>query len=169
MTANVVVSAVAMALGGFAAASPHRAAEIWGWRRLHNLAPQRRAAFISWYRMFGILLFLAGLLWVVDSNVFQKYHHLKGHLQCTQRQAIRECSLDAKWLPYPRGSFPNGGIFIVLAPQRNSPRRVPAAGRSPAESAPRGFGVPVAVDTSLSRSATSAAGCRTWRQQRERC
>ena len=65
-TANVLVSAVAMTFGGFAAASPHRAAEIWGWQRLQNLAPERRAAFISWYRMFGILLFLAGLLFVVD-------------------------------------------------------------------------------------------------------
>lgn len=69
-TANVLVSTVAMALGGFAAAYPNRAAEIWGSQRLHNLAPQRRAAFIGWYRMFGILLFLAGLLCVVDSNVF---------------------------------------------------------------------------------------------------
>lgn len=69
MTANVVVSAVAMAFGGFAAASPHRAAEIWGWQRLQNLAPERRAAFISWYRVFGILLFLAGLLFEVDCIV----------------------------------------------------------------------------------------------------
>ena len=67
-TANLLVGTVAMAFGGFAAATPHRAAEIWGWQRLQNLAPERRDAFISWYRTFGILLFLAGLLFVVDSS-----------------------------------------------------------------------------------------------------
>lgn len=71
---NLLVSTVAMTLGTFVATSPHRAAKIWGSQRLHNLAPQRRAAFISWYRVFGMLLFLAGLLCVVDSIVFSNYH-----------------------------------------------------------------------------------------------
>jgi hypothetical protein len=70
---NLLVGAVAMALGAFAAASPHRAAEIWGSQRLGNLAPERRASFVWWYRVFGILLFLGGLLFAVDSIVFSKY------------------------------------------------------------------------------------------------
>jgi hypothetical protein len=75
-TASIIrmpVGAVAMALGAFAAASPHRAAEIWGSQRLGNLAPERRASFVWWYRVFGILLFLGGLLFAVDSIVFSKY------------------------------------------------------------------------------------------------
>lgn len=65
--ANLLVSTAAVALGGFAAASPDRAAEIWGSQRLHNLAPERQSSFVRWYRVFGIFLFLAGLLLVVDS------------------------------------------------------------------------------------------------------
>ena len=70
---NLLVSIVAMALGAFAAASPRRAAEIWGSQRLHNLAPDRKASFVRWYRVFGILLFLGGVLFAVDSIVFSKY------------------------------------------------------------------------------------------------
>jgi hypothetical protein len=73
--ANLLVSTVAMALGSFIAALPHRAAQIWGSQRLANLAPERRASFVRWYRVFGILLCLAGLLFVVDSIVFSNYHH----------------------------------------------------------------------------------------------
>jgi hypothetical protein len=54
MAANLLVSTVAMALGTFAATSPHRAAKIWGAQRLANLAPERRASFIRWYRVFGM-------------------------------------------------------------------------------------------------------------------
>ncbi len=63
-----------MALGAFVAASPHRAAEIWGSQRLANLAPERRASFVRWYRAFGILLWLAGMLFAVDSIGFPNYH-----------------------------------------------------------------------------------------------
>jgi hypothetical protein len=75
MATYVLVSAVAMALGTFVAASPLRAAKIWGWQRLANLAPERRAAFVRWYRAFGILLFLAGVLVAVDGIVFSNFHH----------------------------------------------------------------------------------------------
>jgi hypothetical protein len=68
--ADLLVSTVAMALGTFIAASPHRAAEIWGSQRLANLAPERRASFVRWYRVFGMLLCLAGLLFVIDSILF---------------------------------------------------------------------------------------------------
>jgi hypothetical protein len=64
-----------MALGTFVATSPHRAAKIWGSQRLANLAPERRASFVRGYRVFGILLCLAGVLLAVDSIVFSKYHH----------------------------------------------------------------------------------------------
>jgi hypothetical protein len=43
--ANVLVNTVAMALGTFVAASPRRAAKIWGSQRLAKLAPERRASF----------------------------------------------------------------------------------------------------------------------------
>ena len=75
MAANLLVSIVAMALGTFVAASPHRAAKTWGSQRLANLAPERRASFVRWYRAFGVLLFLAGVLLGVDSIVFSNYHH----------------------------------------------------------------------------------------------
>lgn len=64
-----------MALGIFVTASPYRAAKIWGSQRLANLAPERKALFVSWYRGFGILLCLAGVLSAVDSVVFSNYQH----------------------------------------------------------------------------------------------
>jgi membrane protein YqaA with SNARE-associated domain len=73
--ANLLVSSVTVALGTFIAASPHRAAKIWGPKRLANVAPESRASFVRWYRAFGILLCLAGVLLAVDSIVFSNYHH----------------------------------------------------------------------------------------------
>jgi hypothetical protein len=64
--ANLVVSAVALALGGFIAASPHRAARIWASQRVAKVAFERRASFIRWWRILGILLSLAGLLFAID-------------------------------------------------------------------------------------------------------
>jgi hypothetical protein len=75
MAAKLVVSTIAMALGTFVAASPLRAARIWGSQRLAKLAPERRATFVRWYRAFGILLFLAGVLVAVDGILFSNYHH----------------------------------------------------------------------------------------------
>ena len=74
MKLNLLVAAVAMAIGGFAAISPRRAAEIWGAQRLERLTPERRPSFVCWYRAFGILLWLAGALFALDSAVFSKYH-----------------------------------------------------------------------------------------------
>lgn len=71
---TLLVSTIAMALGTFVAASPHRAAKIWGSQRLANLAPERRASFVRWYRAFGIFLCLAGALLAVDGIVFSNYH-----------------------------------------------------------------------------------------------
>jgi len=75
MATTLLVSAVATALGVFVAASPHRAAKIWGSQRLANLAPERRASFVRRYRVFGILLCLAGVLVAADSIMFSNYHH----------------------------------------------------------------------------------------------
>ena len=75
MATNLLVSIVTIALGTFVAASPYRAAKIWGSQRLANLAPEHRAGFVRWYRGFGILLCLAGVLLAVDSIVFSNYHH----------------------------------------------------------------------------------------------
>jgi membrane protein YqaA with SNARE-associated domain len=73
--ANLLVSTVAVALGAFVAASPDRAAKIWGSQRLDNLAPERRPSFMRWYRVFGILLCVAGVLLAVDSIVLPNHHH----------------------------------------------------------------------------------------------
>lgn len=73
--ANLLVSAITLVLGTFIAASPHRAAKIWGSQRLANLAPERRASLVRWYRVYGILLCLAGALFALDSLVFSHYHH----------------------------------------------------------------------------------------------
>jgi hypothetical protein len=68
MPTNLLVSTVAVALGTFTAAPPHRAAKIWGSQRLANLAPERRASFVLYYRVFGILLCLAGVLLAAESR-----------------------------------------------------------------------------------------------------
>lgn len=66
MVLSLLISCVSMALGAFVAVAPHRAAEIWGSQRLQNLAPERISSFVSWYRIFGILLFVGGVLFAVD-------------------------------------------------------------------------------------------------------
>jgi integral membrane sensor domain MASE1 len=70
MATNLLVSAVAMALGTFVTASPHRAAKIWGSQRLANLAPERRALLVWWYRLFGICLCLRGVLSLLIASCF---------------------------------------------------------------------------------------------------
>lgn len=74
-SAYLLASTVALVLGAFIAVSPHQAAKIWGSQRLADLDPERRASFVRWYRAFGILLCLAGVLLAVDSIVFSNYHH----------------------------------------------------------------------------------------------
>ncbi len=72
---NLLLSAVAVTLGLFVAASPMRAAEIWGRSHLDKLAPKQRALYLRCYRAFGIVLCLGGVLFAVDSMMFSKYHH----------------------------------------------------------------------------------------------
>jgi hypothetical protein len=72
---NLSVSAVAVALGAFVVMSPARAAKIWASERLERLAPQNRASFLRWWRVFGILLCLGGTLFALDSIAFVNYHH----------------------------------------------------------------------------------------------
>lgn len=74
MMLNLLVAAVAVALGAFSAISPGRAAEIWGAQRLERLAPERRPMFVRWYRAFGVLLWLAGVLFAVESLAFSVQH-----------------------------------------------------------------------------------------------
>jgi Sec-independent protein secretion pathway component TatC len=73
--ANLFVSTVAMMFGAFAAASPRRAAQIWGSQRLQNVTPEREASFVRWYRIFGIFLFVGGALFAVDNIVFSHYRY----------------------------------------------------------------------------------------------
>jgi hypothetical protein len=75
MVMNLLVSIVAVALGVFIAASPARAAKIWGRERLERLAPEHRVSFLRWYRTFGIVLCLGGTLFALDSIIFSNYHH----------------------------------------------------------------------------------------------
>ena len=75
MATKLVMSTVTMALGIYVAASPHQAAKIWGSQRLANLAPERRASFIRGYRVFGIFLFLTGVLLAIETIVFSNYRH----------------------------------------------------------------------------------------------
>jgi uncharacterized membrane protein HdeD (DUF308 family) len=66
--ADLVVSGFAMTLGAFAAASPRRAVEIWASERLRNMTPERQASFVRWYRVFGIVLFLTGVFFVLHGG-----------------------------------------------------------------------------------------------------
>ena len=72
---TVLISTVTIVLGIFVATSPQRAANIWGSQRLANLAPERRASFVRWYRAFGILLCLSGVLLALESIVSSNYSH----------------------------------------------------------------------------------------------
>jgi hypothetical protein len=70
VAANLLVSAVAIALGTFVA--PLLIGQP-GFGARNDSAPERRASFVRWYRAFGILLCLAGMLLAVDSIVFSNY------------------------------------------------------------------------------------------------
>ncbi len=72
---NWVVSVVTVALGAFVWTSPAQAARIWGREKFDNLTPAQRARFIRWFRVLGILLWLAGLLFAVDSIFWHSNYH----------------------------------------------------------------------------------------------
>ncbi len=56
----------AMALGLFVIAAPAQAASIWGWKQLDTLASKERASYLRLFRVFGVVLFLAGALAALD-------------------------------------------------------------------------------------------------------
>lgn len=64
------VSTFAVLIGAFVAASPAQAAKIWGPQKLENLAPAQRVSLLRWYRAFGILLCLGGVLFALDNMGF---------------------------------------------------------------------------------------------------
>jgi len=72
---DLIMGAVAMVFGIFIAVSPVRAARIWAAGRLDGLIPKRRAVFLRLYRVFGIVLWLGGLLFAVDSILFPNLPH----------------------------------------------------------------------------------------------
>jgi hypothetical protein len=72
---NLSLSALAVMLGLFVMTSPTRAAEIWGWSHLNRLAPKQKTLYLRWYRTFGIVLCLGGMLFALDSITFSQYHH----------------------------------------------------------------------------------------------
>ena len=63
---GVAVSIFTGALGIFVAASPDRAANIFASGRLEAMPPQERAAYLRFYRAFGIILCLGGTLLCFD-------------------------------------------------------------------------------------------------------
>jgi hypothetical protein len=66
---NLLLSAVAMLFGAFVVVSPVRAAKLWAAGRLDRLEPAQRTVFLGWYRIFGVILFLGGLLSSVDNII----------------------------------------------------------------------------------------------------
>jgi len=66
----LLVSTFAVVLGAFVAASPAQAAKIWGPQKLDSMTPGQRVSFLRWYRAFGILLCLGGVLFAVDNLAF---------------------------------------------------------------------------------------------------
>lgn len=64
---NLFIGTMAVALGIFVATSPMRATKVWGWKQFDQLGPRDRTLYLRWYRAFGILLGLAGILFALDS------------------------------------------------------------------------------------------------------
>ena len=64
---DILVSSLAVALGLFITASPARAAKVWSADRIAKLTPARRVWFLRCYRVFGVMISLAGVLFVLDS------------------------------------------------------------------------------------------------------
>ena len=70
---NMLLDTLAIAFGAVAVVSPRRAVKIWGAGRLDGLTAKRQTSFLRWYRIFGVVLFLAGTLSAVDSIWFSNY------------------------------------------------------------------------------------------------
>ena len=67
---SLFASTVALALGIFITVSPTQAARIWGWKDFESLAPGRKAWYLRWYRVLGILIGVAGILVAVNGIWF---------------------------------------------------------------------------------------------------
>jgi hypothetical protein len=72
---NFTVSLIAIVLGAYIIASPAGAARIWGSEKLEKMDRAQGVVFLRWFRLFGILLCLGGVLSAIDSAGFSKYHH----------------------------------------------------------------------------------------------
>jgi len=68
---SLLVSAATMALGACIVASPVRAARVWGWKRLNELTPARRALYLRAFRVMGLMIGLTGILFAIDTIWFQ--------------------------------------------------------------------------------------------------
>ena len=65
---NFGIGTITLAIGIFLMASPAQAARIWGWRNLDQLNPGGRTFYFRCYRVLGILLALAGVLFVGENT-----------------------------------------------------------------------------------------------------
>jgi hypothetical protein len=63
---NLLISTIALVFGIFAAVSPAEATRVWGWKQLNQLTPGDRLLYLRWYRGFGILLGLSGILFALE-------------------------------------------------------------------------------------------------------
>lgn len=64
---NIIVSTFALALGLFVSTSPGRAAQLWSSERLKKLTPGGKTWFLRCYRILGVMLSVAGLLFAFDT------------------------------------------------------------------------------------------------------
>jgi hypothetical protein len=67
---EMIMCGLSMALGVFVAAFPARTAKLWASEKFDKGTPTNRLWFLRCWRMFGVLLFLAGALAAFDSIVF---------------------------------------------------------------------------------------------------
>jgi hypothetical protein len=74
MVFNFAVSAITVILGAFITASPARAVKIWGSDKLARLTPAQSIVFVRWFRVLGVLICVAGILFAIDSIGFANYH-----------------------------------------------------------------------------------------------
>lgn len=66
----LLVSTFAVVFGAVIAAFPVQAAKMWVPQKLDGMAPAQRVSFLRWYRAFGILLCLGGVLFALDNIAF---------------------------------------------------------------------------------------------------
>lgn len=63
---DLVISTLSVALGIAVTAEPERAARVWGWKDLDRLTPSSRCWYLRTYRIFGVLLSIAGIMVAVE-------------------------------------------------------------------------------------------------------